>query len=982
MKKFLSIITVIAVVICNLPFTAFAAEEYAFIDFSSGTVPAAADCTNIDNITFGSDAYWESVTIDGVTGIRLGINNASGTPVVYPWINFDISRKYLRWLTDGTGVDITVEYYDEDNRLYPGDTGYDYLKDYTGENDHRNGWFHLTYDSRTAGVTPTEDVLTSGTNTWKTHTFHLYDAYFSNRNEGTSDFSLRLRSEFYDRSTSGIVLKSIKVEKSGKIFPLDITENITKTGNIYTLGAKPVISLAVKNILTTAVYADYVCTITNSHGEVVKTIEGNKSFTAGANTLNIATGLTACDTYDAKIVFTNDSNLYGEFKTNFSISVASDTNDSYGICTHYRMEGRDPEKSLPLAKQLGVSVSRGGIGWDGIETVKGDYKIPQHWLDYIDLANSMGVTVFDNLGFSNSLYNNGNVPQSDEDLKAYGDFVYYYVSALKGKVTYFEVGNEFHHKAYAEGLTSPDNGTRSNPPAEVARIYAKVQQTAYKRAKEANPDCKIVGLGGLTSVWDQWILKVFAELKKLDEADTEYSGMYMDLMSLHEYEEYNGPEAAMMTRMGRTKQHIIDYGLEDMPIWVSETGWSTSWTASSTEEQKYAHGIRGYVLFMEYGVDKYCWYDFKSDGRTVRDYQDNFGTIWANDTVTHVPYSARASYVAFSNMNDKLGNAEITNRVDYTNGAKVYEFTKANGEKSYVMWNITADTTITVSGIDTSKEWQLYDALGNGSELSVNSDGTCSVDVTDVPVYIALAQDVIYDSDDTTGDDTDDGSGDNTGDGSDDNPGDSTGGSTSVEKPEMGVYEIDYSTGDISVRASVLEPELMPSILVLKPGKTIDDILIDPLGATAYISQPANKSVFDFTFTAEEEGVYDIYVNKGSEIVKIGAAYYKPLGVEITVTQDGTTVTSMQQIDKTKPIKVTATIDNTYYSESPYMLASSLMNGNRMVTSRIAAKQLGSSVTSDTCELTIHTADSFDKIKIFVWRDQTRLIPLIDMIEW
>ena len=45
------------------------------------------------------------------------------------------------------------------------------------------------------------------------------------------------------------------------------------------------------------------------------------------------------------------------------------------------------------------------------------------------------------------------------------------------------------------------------------------------------------------------------------------------------------------------------------------------------EETKYSFGIRQYVLYKEFGIKKYFWYDLKSDGVNSRDYQDNFGTI-------------------------------------------------------------------------------------------------------------------------------------------------------------------------------------------------------------------------------------------------------------------------------------------------------------------------------------------------------------------
>lgn len=705
MKRLLAYaIVLIYITLCTT--TVVASADYAMAEFA-GVTPTL---TNMGEVQAGRDMdrLLTEENIDGVPCVRMHTRDLDGSAVNGSWLIFDVSSSYMARLKDGTGVDITIEYYDA------GD-----------------GTFCLTYDARDDRNKPSEKVLLNGTNTWKTYTFHLYDAYFGNRHR-SKDFSLCLYDTSIDFSTSDLIFKSIKAEKSGKIFPINLTENIANTGNLYEKGATPVISLAAENILSEEVSADYICTITDSEGNIVKTVNDTVILEPGTNSLEINTGITLCNTYDVKIVFSGKNNLYGEFKTNFAISVVSDTNIDYAANTHYRISARTPSASIPFAVKSGASMIRDGMPWEDCVDANGEFSLKPHHTAYVDEAIENGLELCILMGSQQE----SNFPQSDTEIKAYGDYVYNLVKALKGKVEVFEVWNEFHHTAYKLGMTN--NDTRANPPDSVAQAYVKVLKEAYTRAKEANPECKIIGLGGLPAVWDNWIKAVLKA----------GAGGYMDIMSLHEYDEYGGPERKMMTWLNNVKNHIITYGCEDIPIWVTEAGWSTSWDISKDEETKYSYGIRQYVMYKEFGIEKYFWYDLKSDGVNSRDYQDNFGTIWYHNDREHIPYSARPSYVAFANMNDKLGNSEITSHITDGNGSEIYCFTNQNGDNTYVLWN-ASDTVSADVTLDTSQEWRLYDVFGNDSKLDISADGMCSVSVSGEPVYITapegLAVDLIQD---------------------------------------------------------------------------------------------------------------------------------------------------------------------------------------------------------------------------------------------
>lgn len=703
MKRILAFILILISLNMYRP-SGFASVDYALAEFAD----VAPTLTNFDSVIPGRSNLLAAETKEGVPCVRMYTKDLDGNPVNASWLIFDISRDYMVRLKDGTGVDITVEYFDE------GD-----------------GTFCLVYDARgdSAEVRkkPSEKVMLNGTNTWKRHTFHLYDAYFGNRCEN-KDFLLTLYDASIDFSTSDLIFRSVKVEKSGKVFPINLTENIVNTGNLYDKGSIPVISLSAENILKTEITTDYVCTITNSDGEVVKKINNSITLSPGENTIEIKTGVKLCDTYDAEIVFTNNSNLYGEFKTNFAISVVSESSKDYATNTHYRISARTPSKSLPIVVKSGASMIRDGMPIEDCDNGDGTYSLKSYHITYVDEALANGLDVCVLLGSKKE----ENFPQTNTQIKAYGDYVYDIVSALNGKVEYFEVWNEFHHTAYKLGITTSDD--RSNPSDAAALAYVNVLKEAYTRAKEANPNCKIIGLGGLPAVWDSWIKAVLKN----------GAGNYMDIMSLHEYDEYGGPERAMMTWLNRVKNHINTYNCGHIPIWITETGWSTSWGISADEKTKYKFGIRQYVMYKEFGIDKYFWYDFKSDGVNSRDYQDNFGTIWYHDDREHIPYSARESFLAFANMNKRLGNSEIVSHITDSSGTEIYCFENKDGYKTYILWNVNDNTEAEIT-LDTSKQWRMYDVFGNGSKLNASEVGLCSVPVSDEPVYIGLVEELAVD---------------------------------------------------------------------------------------------------------------------------------------------------------------------------------------------------------------------------------------------
>ena len=393
MKKLINLILITVIMLES--FAVSYAADYAVADYSSVT----PSLTNINTAVNGVNGLLEATERDGVACVRM-FTKPNGILTQKNRIEFNINNRWSYAISGGEGFAITVSYFDEGV-----------------------GSFVIEYDSRTNSNKTTEVVYLEETNTWKTHTFYIYDAYFANR-LNNNDFALCLFNEkAMEFSTSDLIFNSIKIEKTGNVFPVDIRENIKKTGNIYKKGEIPVISLLANNLTKNSFSAQCKLNIKNSYGETVKEKESRIRVNSGENTINIATDITECGVYDAEIEFFNDERLYGTFKTNFSISVEAEKNDFYGTNTHYRISERDPKKSLPLAVSCGAGYIRDEMLWSEYETEKGVYNMPEKYSAYIDETLTNGLEVLVILGYTNKFYDDGKIPKSSDGLEAFGNYV-------------------------------------------------------------------------------------------------------------------------------------------------------------------------------------------------------------------------------------------------------------------------------------------------------------------------------------------------------------------------------------------------------------------------------------------------------------------------------------------------------------------------------------------------------------------------------
>lgn len=458
--------------------------------------------------------------------------------------------------------------------------------------------------------------------------------------------------------------------------------------------------------LTTRINADVNYTLTDEDANVLWSDEAAITVSAGGTKKVQCTGAVSKYGVHTFTVYIKDKNtgevLTGETEVSLSKQVLN-LNSSAGISAHFAW-GSNPNSTIPYLRKMGSGFVRDEIYWKDYEKEKGVYKLPEKADDYVNKLVENGIEPLIILDFGNTLYTETEnaYPETDEQILAYGNYVYNLVKDLKGRVTYFEVWNEMNLQGVEKGTT-----------------YAKMLKTAYERAKQANPDCKIVGpvTAGISQSFFRYMKQEVPDIAN-----------YMDVLSYHEYGYTKTPEDADYEGTLRyCTDTLRTYFGADKEIWLTEMGWAEHYE-ELTERQTAMYTVRQFLNnTVEDLAEKmfvYCWINHQNHTSV---YEANLGLLNGN-------LSAKRGYVAMAAMNYFVGNLTLDNRVIDSADNYIYTYKNGESEEVTVLYNVNDDAkTVTVSpAYDNSV---LYDMYGNKiADLSGSDEYT--VGINGAPKYV------------------------------------------------------------------------------------------------------------------------------------------------------------------------------------------------------------------------------------------------------
>ena len=253
--------------------------------------------------------------------------------------------------------------------------------------------------------------------------------------------------------------------------------------------------------------------------------------------------------------------------------------------------GAFDEKTLSMARAIGVKWTRVLFGWGGVEKKKGQFD----WSrtdETVDALLRFGITPFVTLTNGNAMYT-GIGRYDDARLAAiYGDspapplddttraawlvFVEHAIERYKDRIRYWEVWNEPNHRKY---WGAPPDG----------EDYGKLVKVTVRKIRSLYPDAKIIA-GSTAAISPEFCDKFLAHCEP----------ELIDIMSFHNYGTRPENRVYRMTEL----KEVLDKYNPGFDIWQGECGMaSQSRTTGYRGTGPWGHNIQAKWLLRQSFVD-------------------------------------------------------------------------------------------------------------------------------------------------------------------------------------------------------------------------------------------------------------------------------------------------------------------------------------------------------------------------------------------
>lgn len=464
----------------------------------------------------------------------------------------------------------------------------------------------------------------------------------------------------------------------------------------------------------------YKVKITDNDGAVEKESEDKVKLAAGeSKTIPLSYKIDGYGFY--KIITETTDSLYGRLNTtenDFASIVKNDElNYQSALCSHmtsgHGMARAD--ELVPMLANAGFSGLRdGGMDWRSVEPQKGAYVFPKK-AEYIgELSAKENMHNLWLIAYDNPAVVPGWTPISESHINAFAEYAYQTAKIAKdnGIDAEFEIWNEYNHIPF-----NHDEGT--------VQDYINMLKTVHSAIKRANPDAKIWGMGGITYIGNyyDWI----EEFLKLG------GQKYCDGLSIHPYTPTKTAKDSYDV-FEKTKELFEKYGCSDMPICISEVGWTLDGLGNGVQQGD--NTVQFSALTID-EVERNFFYVAQMKEQSSES-ENSFGMIRQWDPTAAYPYEAYAAkpvFVGMANYNKLMNKASQKQKIDCGgSGVEAYKYKAGDGESIVVAWSSGAnakDAIFKTNG-ETAK---IYDIYGNCVESNC-VDGKIQLILDESPKYI------------------------------------------------------------------------------------------------------------------------------------------------------------------------------------------------------------------------------------------------------
>lgn len=708
MKKVLCLLLIISILICGNSFFVYSEEnaDMAYAEFI-GKTPNCKDAI----VSVGPGNEIMLYNQDGRQGWILN----EGETVKNSRIDIFLNDKFTFENTNGTSYIVEVDYLDAES-----------------------GHFNLVYDAYSMVDKETKPIYIGNTGEWKTAVYELDDAYFANRMNKGADLRIATYDATLTRaSTANVVIGAVRIIKHNAKNPvrvLSIDTNVA--GNIFGNGEEK--KFTAKLINNTGglkhLWVSFEAFDANNNlvwmNDCDAVLEGNET-TDVSTICNVSKyGL-----YSLKVTV-RGSNFKHSKTVPFSFvnnRLDGKKHSLFGYPAGFTSNvpgyEYDYKKALELYEKSGVSFIRDSMIWNKVDPVgkpKYTCEITEQYREIydeiakskLDIAALMGL--YGPINKYEGLLSTTHMPITEDAMKGYAEFCKFYASVCKERginVLGYEIWNE------PEALQFNKNATMqqvSKIAVNTSKALSEVDFDAPKKTSVsfcAGPyvDTYLQGLSA--NGYADWCRAIICHTYHCNSypEDQRYVQYMRDY--INKYEETLGkkPALALMTEYGRNR----------------------SYNMSRTEADKARLIMRDSVFIQKSGLfDKLAWYTLNQGGREDHG-EDTYGDVAShNPAITDVPFAATDTYVAKTNYNNLMCEAEYERALaNETKGMNAYLFNRP-GDSVMTVWTADINKKYDIfSFMSEADSVIVYDIYGN-SETVHSDEGIFTIPVSDSIKYI------------------------------------------------------------------------------------------------------------------------------------------------------------------------------------------------------------------------------------------------------
>ncbi len=359
---------------------------------------------------------------------------------------------------------------------------------------------------------------------------------------------------------------------------------------------------------------------------------------------------------------------------------------------HYWKNG----DALEVARRRIEWMRKAGARWDRFDFWWGTTEPERGRYDWraadtiVSLYEEAGIAMMPILCYA-SAWSGGVAPADGAERDRYAAWVKTVVGRYRDRIHVWEIWNEPNIRPF----WTPD----PNPES-----YAELLKKAYAAAKEADPDCTVVG--GVTSLTDLPFLDVLGRRGALKA---------MDVLSIHPYSLAGGPVEAHLDQQVRLVRRLLDrYGVR-IPIWITEIGWKADPSDPEAVKRQSAYLAQTMAMMKAEGVERLFWFN-------LVDWSEKWGIVSQDG-------KPKRSFAAYRQAVEMLEGAEYAGCPRFE-GVRARAFRSSRGDL-LVLWTSTPEKATWDPG--ELRVAEVRDAWGEPVE---SQDGLYRVDTA--PLYVRL----------------------------------------------------------------------------------------------------------------------------------------------------------------------------------------------------------------------------------------------------